>query len=240
MTVLDPTAIDQILIRRRIELRFRLNPQGRLVGENLPEDPHDRTAPRLYACLGADRLVYAFRHDVPDERVEHATAALEALADALFESPQQIADAGAAIAHAWGDAPVLKSGPVFRIPRGLPQDEAIVLIDTSNRAALARSFPHTHEHLHALAPCAARLVAGHAVAICRTVRRSRFALEAGVDTIPEHRGRGYGAAVVAAWAERAWQDGQVPCYSTEWSNEASLALARRLDMMSIGAEFAIA
>ena len=236
---LDPAAIDQILIRRRVELRFRLDPAGRLLGENLPEDPADHTAPRLYACLGGDGLVYAFRHDVPDDRVEHATAVLEALADALFEDPDRLADAAAAIAADWGDAPVMKAGPVYRIPRGLPQPAGVSFIDASNRDALARFFPHTHAHLDALTPCAAQVIDGDAVAICRAVRRSRIALEAGVDTIEAFRGRGFGAAVVTAWAERAWQDGRVPCYAADASSSASLALAHRLGMMRIGTEFTI-
>ena len=238
-TPFDPASIDQILLRRRIELRFRLDAAGRLLGENLPEDPDDRNAPRLYACLGADLLVYAFRHDVAADRVEHATAALEALADALFESPDQFADAGEAIAATWGDGSTIRSGPIFRVPRSLPQDPDVVLVDAARRDTLARSFPHTHRHLDALAPCAARLVDGEAVSICRTVRRSRFALEAGVDTLEAHRRRGYGAAVVAAWAEQAWTEGRVPCYSTDRANAGSLALARRLDMIAVGAEFSI-
>ncbi len=240
MTAPDPASIDQILLRQRIELRYRLDAAGRLVGENLPEDPADRNAPSLYACLGADLLVYAFRHDVSAERVEHATAVLEALADALFESPDQFADAGEAIAATWGEGAALRAGPIYRVPRGLPQDPDVVLVAAAQSDALARSFPHTHAHLAALAPCAARLVDGNAVSICRTVRRSRFALEAGVDTVEAHRGRGYGAGVVAAWAEQAWQAGQVPCFSMDWSNEASLNLARRLGMMAIGAEFSLA
>jgi predicted GNAT family acetyltransferase len=115
----------------------------------------------------------------------------------------------------------------------------VTFIDASSRDVLARHFPHTHAHLDALAPCAAHVIDGHAVAICRAVRRSRIALEAGVDTIEAFRGRGFGAAVVAAWAERVWQDGRVPCYATDFSNAASLALARRLDMMRIGTEATI-
>ncbi len=157
---LDPVSIDQILIRRRIELRFRLDAAGRLVGENLPEDPDHRTAPRMYACLGADGLVFAFRHDVPAGRIEHATEALEAMADALFEDPERLADAAAAIAADWGGAPVTHAGPVYRIPRGLPQPADVILVDASNRDLLARHFPHTHAHLDALAPCAAHVIDG--------------------------------------------------------------------------------
>ncbi len=239
MTTVDPASIDQILLRQRIELRYRLDAAGRLVGENLPEDPDDQNAPSLYACLGADRLVYAFRHDVSPERVEHATAVLEALSDALFESPEQLADAAEALAATWGDGAARTSGPIYRVPRGLPQDPDVVLLDAARRHTLADSFPHTRRHLLALVPCAARLVDGKAVSICRTIRRSRFALEAGVDTLEAHRGRGTGAAVVAAWAEQAWREGRVPCYSTEWTNGASMALAHRLHMIPVGAEFTI-
>ena len=60
---------------------------------------------------------------------------------------------------------------------------------------------------------------GIAVSICATVRLSAVAAEAGVDTVPEYRGRGYARRVVSAWAQEVRAAGIIPLYS-RWSASA--------------------
>ena len=67
-----------------------------------------------------------------------------------------------------------------------------------------------------------------AVSICCSARIAPAAAEAGVDTLPEYRGRGYGLAVTAHWAQQVQLSGRLALYSTWWENAASLALVRRL------------
>jgi GNAT superfamily N-acetyltransferase len=55
-----------------------------------------------------------------------------------------------------------------------------------------------------------------------------------VVTLPEHRGRGHGAAVVCAAAEQAVQDRLVPQYRTLLSNRAALGVASRLGFIEYG------
>jgi GNAT superfamily N-acetyltransferase len=60
------------------------------------------------------------------------------------------------------------------------------------------------------------------------------AIEAGVETLASHRGRGHGRALVAAWAARVRARRAEPLYSTEWSNTASRALAMSLGLEAFG------
>jgi len=100
-----------------------------------------------------------------------------------------------------------------------------------NKEVLEPHFGYTYKHLDRLQPCLAKVIDNKAVAICRTVRRSSLGLEGGVDTTLEYRKRGFGAQTVASWATKVWSLGFIPCYSTQWENKASLALARKLGMI---------
>lgn len=80
---------------------------------------------------------------------------------------------------------------------------------------------------------------GHAVSVCFCARRSVAAAEAGVETTAAFRGRGYAARAAAAWARRVRAEGLTPLYSTDWSNRASLAVARKLGLVPFGADFSV-
>jgi RimJ/RimL family protein N-acetyltransferase len=63
---------------------------------------------------------------------------------------------------------------------------------------------------------------------CYSSRVGRRADEAGVETPPEHRGRGYAPIAVAAWARRVQRAGKLALYSTSWENRASQRVAAKL------------
>ena len=58
------------------------------------------------------------------------------------------------------------------------------------------------------------VVGGVAVSVCFSARSTSDASEAGVETLPEHRGRRYAGAVTVAWAARVRLQGRIPLYST--------------------------
>ena len=80
---------------------------------------------------------------------------------------------------------------------------------------------------------------GTPVSACFSSRTSAGASEAGVETLPEFRRRGYASAVTAAWARHVRAAGRVPLYSTSWDNLASQHVARRLGLLLYGADLHI-
>ncbi len=78
-----------------------------------------------------------------------------------------------------------------------------------------------------------------AVALCASVRITMSAHEAGVETLPEYRRRGYAVRTVRAWASAVRANGATPFYSTSWSNTASQQVASALGLAMIGSDFSI-
>lgn len=79
-----------------------------------------------------------------------------------------------------------------------------------------------------------------AVSICRSVRITPEAHEAGLETLPDFRGKGYAKDITAEWARRVLAVGAIPLYSTDWENTASQAVARKLGLKCYGTDFHIA
>ncbi len=86
-------------------------------------------------------------------------------------------------------------------------------------------------------PFLALVEENRAVSVCRSVRITPDAHEAGVETLPEFRGRGYAKDMVAGWARAVQSLGALPLYSTSWDNTASQAIAKKLHMKLYGADF---
>jgi hypothetical protein len=95
---------------------------------------------------------------------------------------------------------------------------------------------YTYSHFNSLEPCMIILQEGQAVSLCRSVRKSEILHECGVDTIAAERHKGFGEAVVRAWASLLWGRGVFPLYSTQWNNKGSIALAAKLKGVQIAAD----
>ncbi|MCZ6782624.1 MAG: GNAT family N-acetyltransferase [Proteobacteria bacterium] len=125
-------------------------------------------------------------------------------------------------------------GPAFRFPDatlGTRPDPDVVEIGPENAALLTGPFLD----LAGRAPVLAALDDGRAVSVCHAARGvAETMVEAGVETLPSHRGRGLASRVVAAWADAVRRRGGVPLYSTEWGNAGSRSVARRLGLIQYG------
>jgi RimJ/RimL family protein N-acetyltransferase len=87
----------------------------------------------------------------------------------------------------------------------------------------------------ALGPWAMAVAEGRVVSICHTPRpMTERAAECGVWTHPDYRGRGYAAAVTAAWAAILRASGRCLFYSTDAQNVSSQRVAARLRLRPIG------
>lgn len=225
------------LMRAHVEALFTHDAAGRLLRVNASEGG---AAPRFFLGRTTDGPLLRVRHDVDDAlRLELEAAAARGAAaseadDAL--SPIDPAPFAAILARR---APVERSwvGPAFAFPPRLPQaDERSVRVTAADATLFE---PHLTEWIPDLTTCqpmVALVLDGHAVAVCASVRCTAVAHEAGVETAAAVRGRGYAAAVVAAWARAVRELGRVPLYSTAWQNTASQAVARKLALVPFGSD----
>jgi len=136
------------------------------------------------------------------------------------------------------------AGPSFLITPDtrFASDLHIERSDASNTAALRDANPGNwlpvewDELLDGrLGPWAIATEGTVVVSICHTPGPpTARAAECGVWTLPGFRGRGYAAAVTAAWAALLRPSGRYLFYSTDADNHSSQGVARRLNLHPLG------
>jgi hypothetical protein len=234
---------DFALARLRVDALFTRDAQGDLVSINeLEPDPPPGPAPRVYLGLTRAGIVRAWRHDVPP--------ALRAVIDRLCDDhPAALANRAAFVSrleqslarHDPSPTPCeISAGPAYTFPASLAAPAEAILMQPGQEAPLAATFPFTATWLRESWPCFAIVEGGQAVAICDSARRTVHVAEAGVDTLPAVRGRGYAARVTAAWAQAIRAAGIIPVYSTSDDNHASQAVARKLGLQEFGWDVQVA
>lgn len=186
----------------------------------------------------ATACAWAVRADVPDDLADELGAlAAEEPPSADLRAPPLHARRYLSLLRPHitpGETPPTKvqqtDGPAFEFPPTVAAPDGIVVID--DEAPLQHHFRGwiPGEIAAGRAPVMAIIEDGHPVSICFCARLSDVAAEAGLDTAAGYRGRGYGPRVTAAWALAIRASGRTPLYSTAWTNTASLAVARKLDL----------
>jgi len=132
-------------------------------------------------------------------------------------------DAAAPVESEW-------CGPAYRFPDDLVAPRDTAPLAACERARVAERFPQVGS-LAEREPILAAREDGQVVSLCYAATRPGPAAEAGVETLPEARGRGHAARVTAAWACAQRARGVIPLYSTSWQNRASRAVARKLGLI---------
>lgn len=220
---------------------FTHDARSRLLFVNEPESAVT-PAPRLF--LGRTRAgnVWRFRADVPDDVVEEleALCADEPPVDTNFNEPPRHLASYARLLERHAPARKPGTGPAYHFPRdAMSPSRPLRALTEKDAWALQGGFEGLAAELPAWQPFVA-LVEGHrAVSVCRSVRITSEAHEAGVETLSDFRGRGYAKEVVAEWARLVRAAGATPLYSTSWENNASRAVARKLRLRCYGADFQV-
>ncbi|MDQ5835981.1 MAG: GNAT family N-acetyltransferase [Acidobacteriota bacterium] len=220
---------------------FTHDAESRLLFVNEPGSA-SAPAPRLF--LGRTRAgnVWRFRADLPESLTEElgSLCAYEPPLNTEFDEPPRHSERYVRLLET--DAPVkrVSTGPAFYFPENIAPSRQLVGFTEKDAERLQGGFEEMIAELSAWQPFVAYIEDGRAVSVCRSVRITPEAHEAGVETLPDFRGKGYAKDVTAEWARRVRAAGAIPLYSTSWENKASQALARKLCLECYGADFGVA
>ena len=230
---------DKELMAIHVRALFTHDAGARLLFVNEPGG--GAPAPRLF--LGRTRAgnLWRFRADLPDSLVEELEA-LCADEPAGVESHGRPRHVEAYVRSLETVAPVnrLWAGPAYHFTQDLEPSRPLLAVTETNAEMLQGGFEELVAELPDYQPFVALVEDGRAVSVCRSVRITRAAHEAGVETLPDFRGKGYAQDVVAGWARSVRSMGAMPLYSTSWENTASQALAKKLRLVLYGDDFQIA
>jgi GNAT superfamily N-acetyltransferase len=184
---------------------------------------------------GSTEAAWAVRDDVADDVADELNdlARREPVSDEWERPPIHARRYQAALGGRVG------WGPAFEFPESTGTPDGVVGVH--EEALLQPHFPGwvAGEIEAGESPVLAVLVGGRAVSACFCARRSDVAAEAGLDTAPAFRGRGYAGRVTSAWAAAVRAMGRTPLYSTSWANASSLAVARNLGLRIYATDWSI-
>lgn len=228
---------DYALMRIRADTAFTYDGRGRMLRSNEPREEERRPAPRLFIGCTAGGHVVRVGATVPDAVAGRLKAIVERQSPVgdLRLPPAALARVRELLAR---DAPVTTEGggPAYRFSAWIAQSGEVVRLTDANRMLARDTYPWLYDEVGDWQPCFAMVRDGATVSVCFSARIGVQAAEAGVETLPEFRGRGYASAVTAAWGAAVRADGRIPLYSTAWENVASQGVARRLGLTMFGAD----
>ena len=221
----------------QISALYRHDKNGRITRYNGPPGD-DARAPFFF--FGRTRLgnLWRIRAGLPEPLVRDLArwAALEKVSADLEARPERFEVMRARIEEAH-PVEIVWGGPAFRFPDELhlpPREGEARLLVPEEMPAVAEAFDGFEDSFADREPWLAVWREGRPVSIAYCATVPGAAGEVGVETLAEWRGHGYAGQAVLAWAREMRARGVVPLYSTGWDNEASRAVARKLELIPYG------
>jgi hypothetical protein len=217
--------------RLYLDTGFVLDERRRIVSTR---EPGATPGPLFALSRSAKERAWVVRADVPDDvanEIDRLAREEPPVVD-LRARPVYADRYLALLRDAKGGELTQAGGPALAFPDALAPVDGVVLVH--DELSLADHFSGwvPGEIAAGRAPVVAVVDDEVPVSVCFCARRSAVAAEAGLDTAEAFRGRGFGPRVTAAWALAIRREGLVPLYSTSWTNEASLAVARKLGLVA--------
>ena len=240
MSEVPPLLTDVELMNIHVRALFAHDAESRLLFVNEPDGP-GAPAPRLF--LGRTRVgnVWRFRADLPENLIEEVDllCANELPMSSEFNEPPRHIERYVRLLEKHAPVEKVSTGPAYCFPENIAPSRHAVVMRENDAEKLKGGFEELVAELPAWQPFVAIVKDHRAVSVCRSVRITSEAHEAGVETLPEFRGQGYAKDVAIEWANRVRAVGSIPSYSTSWENKASQAVARKLGLECYGVDFQI-
>jgi hypothetical protein len=215
-----------------LETAFVLDSAGRILSTR---EPQATAGPIFFLVRGSASCAWAVRSDVADDVAEELCllAQQEPLLSNFHDAPRYAKQYNALIGGR------VRSGPAFIFPQSMVRPADVVEVD--DEQLLGRHFRGwvAGEIAAGSMPVLAIMDDGYPVSVCFSARRSLVAADAGLETAISFRGRGFGPRVTIAWALAVRASGRTPLYTTDWTNAASLAVARKLSLEPYAANWSL-
>jgi len=231
---------DLELMNIHVRALFTHDAESRLLFVNEPGSAVI-AAPRLF--LGRTRAgnVWRFRADLPKKLNEEldALCADEPPVNIEFNEPPRHLETLVRLLEKHAPVQEVSSGPAYQFTEYEMPSKRLLTITEKNAESLQDGFEKLIGELPTWQPFVALIEENRAVSVCRSVRITPEAHEAGVETLPDFRRKGYAKDVVAKWALSVRAAGATPLYSTSWENAASQAVAQKLQLKLYGVDFHI-
>ena len=227
---------DLELMAIHVQASFTHDAHSRLLLVNEPGGGD--LAPRLFLGRTWAGNLWRFRADLPEILVEELEAlCVDEPVDKEFHNKPRHFEAYMRLLET--HAPVQKwwMGPAYQFTEDFEPSRHVLAITETNAEMLRGGFEELVSELPDWQPFLAIVVESRAVSVCRSVRITPDAHEAGVETLHDFRGKGYAKEAVAGWARLVQSMGATPLYSTSWENSASQAVANKLHLVPYGADF---
>lgn len=233
-----PTDLELMAIQ--VRALFTSDAESRLLLVNEPGNVVT-PAPRFFLGRTPAGNVIRFRADLLEELLQELKmlGEDEPLLRAEFDEPPRHVERYVQLLGEYAPVERVSAGPAYYFSENISPLRQPVVVTESNGEVLKRGFEKLLKELPLWQPFVALIEEGRAVSVCRSVRITAEGHEAGVETLPDYRGKGYARDVVAEWAQRVRATGALPLYSTSWDNKASQAVARSLRLKFYGVDFHI-
>lgn len=231
---------DYEIMKIHARLLYTHDKSQRILFVNEPPGGTPIRAARMFLGRTRDGNIWRFRSDLP----ETLCAELAELCDKEpiinnFDTPPFFLESYVKLLEQHAPIPGMESGPAYCFTEYPASSKNIVTVTENNAEVLRGGFEDFISELPTWQPFVALIENNRAVSVCRSARITPEAHEAGVETLPDFRGRSFAADVTAEWARLVLASGALPLYSTAWENAASQAVAKKLDLRCYGADFNI-
>jgi hypothetical protein len=219
------------LLERHIEALFILNSQSKLVSINEPWDK-TKPAPRLYAGKTIDgNIIYKFSCNVPSETLKK----LE------YYIKKETADTDGIIKNIQEYLKILESknyseeiSYYYDNEKDMSIDNCSIIDENNIKKYRLNGFEWLNDEIKYCQPCYGIINDGYIISVCRSVRITKEAHEAGIETSEKHRGNNLAGKVLVKWSKDVKNRGCIPLYSTLKENKASQRVAEKTLLKKIG------
>jgi len=219
-----------------IQVSFTHDAHSRLL--SVKEPGGGAPAPRLFLGRTREGNLWRFRADLPEILIEELEALCvdEPVGKELRSKPRHF-EAYVRLLETHAPVQKLWMGPAYQFTEYFEPSRHLLAITETNAEMLRGGFEELVAELPDWQPFLAIVEESRVISVCRSVRITPDAHEAGVETLHDFRGKGYAKDVVAGWARLVQSMGAIPLFSTSWENTASQAVAKKLHLVPYGADF---